>query len=247
MTSTTIKVYHPTDPRLKRHVEHDDRSRNFAFAAAPKVVDKTIFWENDAPILDQLKLGGCVGFTGADVMNTAMFTPIRRNRNGNQFFNNNDGKFFYQQATMNDSIKGQYPPDDTGSSGLGLAKALKKLGYIDGYTHVLSWNAYLTAIQKQPLALGTLWTNNMFQPNADGVVSVGELTDANIAGGHEYSVRGRNADTHLNLCRNHWNKSWSPHTIKQKLPGEFWITDNDLKLLLKNQGDITVLHGVGLP
>lgn len=247
MTSTNIRIYHSTDSRLGRFVEHDDRSRNFAAQVDAKLVDRTIFWEDVSPILDQGRLGACVGFTGADILNTAMFLPLRKSKNGGMYYNNNDGKFFYQKSTMADSISGTYPPTDTGSSGLGLAKALRKLGYIDKYTHAFSWSAYLTAIQKQPVAFGTLWTNDMFNPDHNGLITVGALVDSNIAGGHEIMIRGRNADTHLNLARNHWNKSWSPSVNGPKLPGEFWITDDDMKLLLKNQGDITVLHGIGLP
>jgi hypothetical protein len=240
-----VVIHEVKDPRLKRFVEHDDRSRAFAFEETTE--DRTIFWDDAAPILDQKQVGGCVGFTGADLFNTAMFAPLRKAKNGGQFFNNKDGMFFYSQATKNDNVKGVYPPDDTGSSGLGLAKALKKLGDCDGYKHCFSWNSYLNAIQTQPVAVGTLWTNSMFNPDHNGVLHVGALTDSNIAGGHEYMIRGRNADTHLNLMRNHWNASWSPSKNGPKVPGEAWITDDDLKLLLKNQGDVTVIHGSGLP
>lgn len=245
LSVTTVK-YVPTDPRLGRHVEHDSRSRNFPFKAAAKPPDKTIFWADSAPILDQKDLGGCVGWTGADILNTVQFSPVRSTKNKGQFYGDKEGLAFYKAATVADSIKGTYPPEDTGSSGLGLAKALKKLGLIDSYTHAFSWSAYLTAIAKGPVAVGTLWTNQMFDPDNSGVVTVGAITDDTVAGGHEYSLRGRDSDLKLNLCRNHWSKTWNPKSVRQKLPGEFWLTDADLKLLLSNQGDITVLHGVGM-
>jgi hypothetical protein len=243
----TIVKYDRADPRLGRHVEHDEASRAFAFAAAAKPPTDTIIWEDDAPVLNQGDIGGCVGWTGADILNTAMYKPVRDRVKGGQFFDDTDGKNFYHLSTVADNIAGTYPPDDTGSSGLGLAKALKKLGYIDRYTHVFSWNSYLTAIAKQPVAVGTLWTNDMFKPDKNGVVRVGTLTDANIAGGHEYSIRGRDNTRGLNLCRNHWTATWDTKKDGPKVPGEFWLPDQDLQLLLKNQGDITVLHGVGMP
>jgi hypothetical protein len=235
------------DPRLGRIQEHDSRSWAFAFAAAAKPPDATIIWEDLAPVLDQGDLGGCVGWTGADILNTEIFKPVRTRLNKGKFFQNADGKNFYHFSTIADSIPGAFPPDDTGSSGLGLAKALLKLGLITRYTHAFSWNAYLTAIATQPLAAGTLWTKQMSNPDNNGVVRVGELTDANIDGGHEFMIRGRIATTKLNLCRNHWTPTWDKSTNGPKKPGEFWIPDQDLQVLLKNQGDITVLHGDGNP
>jgi len=246
-TTLTIVKFEPTDRRLGRHVEHDSRSRDFAVREAKKPPTATIFWEDDAPILDQGNLGGCVGWTGADILNMAMYKPVRDKVNGSKFFDNTDGKNFYHLATVADNISGTYPPDDTGSSGLGLAKALMRLGYIDRYTHAFTWNAYLTAIAAGPVAAGTLWTNKMFNPDKNGVVHVGSLSQSNIAGGHEFSIRGRNDTTKLNLCRNHWTNTWDTEADGPKVPGEFWLTDADLQLLLKNQGDITVLHGVGMP
>lgn len=235
------------DPRLGRIQEHDSRSREFAVKSVTKPPNASIFWSDEAPVLDQGQLGGCVGWTGADILNTDVYKPVRDRVNGGAFFQNQDGRNFYHLATVSDSIPGAFPPNDTGSSGLGLAKALKKLGYLSGYSHVFSWNSYLTAISKGPVAAGTLWTNDMYKPDSKGVVRVGSLDDANIAGGHEYMIRGRDAKNGLNLARNHWTPGWNQKHVGQKLPGEFWILDFDLMLLLKNQGDITVLHGVGMP
>jgi hypothetical protein len=233
-------------PALGRLVEHDERSRNFAFTAATPKLEADTFWPDSAPVLNQGNIGGCVGWTGADILNTAPFTPVRTAKNSGQFYADADGLKFYEAATRADNISGSYPGQDTGSSGLGLAKALKKLGLIDRYTHAFSWSAFVQAILTQPVALGTLWTNKMFTPDKSGVVHVGPVAQANIAGGHEYMARGISFTHSLVLCRNHWEPSWDPKTNAQKLPGEFWLTFADLKTLLANQGDVTVLHGVGM-
>jgi hypothetical protein len=234
---------------LGRLVEHDERSRNYAFqvVTTPKPEVDT-FWLDNAPVLNQGDIGGCVGWTGADLLNTEPFAPVRNGKNAGRFFTNADGLKFYEAASKADSIPGYYKPGDpksvdSGSSGLGLGKALKKLGLITSYSHAFSWHAFVQAILTQPVALGTLWTNTMFTPDANGVVHVGPLTNANIAGGHEYGARGISFSRGLVLCRNHWDKSWNPRTNGQKLPGEFWITIPDLQTLLANQGDVTVLHG----
>lgn len=228
---------------LGRHVQHDTRSRDFAFTVAEAKQEVDTFWTDEAPVLNQGDIGGCVGWTGADILNTDPFAKVRAAKNGGKFYTDADGLKFYEAATRADSIAGQYKPDDTGSSGLGLAKALKNLGLIDRYTHAFSWDAFVQAILTQPVALGTLWTKKMFTPTKDGVAHVGTLTDANIAGGHEYMARGISFSRSLVLCRNHWEPTWDGHQQAEKEPGEFWLTFADLKTLLANQGDVTVLHG----
>jgi hypothetical protein len=240
-----IEYIDQKDPRLGRHVEHDSRSLQYAVAEPRKLTQKDVFHEDAGPILDQGQLGACVGFTGADILNTTYFANIRATHNSNNYFNDDDGMRFYHDATVSDNISGTYPPDDTGSSGLGLAKALKTAGLISSYKHVFSWAQFQAAIAKQPVALGTLWTNSMFKPDKNGVVKVGSLSNSNIAGGHEYMARGISYTRGLVLCRNHWNTNWdTSEKVKDggKVPGEFWVTFADLQKLLANQGDCTVLN-----
>lgn len=247
----TVKInkFVPKHPGLGRHVEHDSRSRNFAFTAPPPTKQIDVFWSDPAPVLDQGELGGCVGWTGADILNTDLFTPIRKAKNGGKYFKDPDALKFYELATRKDDISGHYPPDDTGSSGLGLAKALRVAGLIDRYTHCFTWSQFLAAIQTQPVALGTIWTNTMSLPDKHGVVRIGSLNEDNIIGGHEYMCRGISFTKSMVLCRNHWSNTWSTGRYGGKLPGEFWLPFSDLQELLssKNQGDVTVLHGTGLP
>lgn len=233
--------HNPDNPRpLGRHVEHDERSRQYPFAVAHPVADRTVLWSTTPTILNQKDLGGCVGFTGADILNTDMFAPVRKKFHGGKLYANADGIRFYHLATVDDGLPGTYPPTDSGSSGLGLAKAFKALGLIDRYTHAFSWAAFRAAIATQPVAVGTLWTNDMFNPDRDGLIHVGSLADDNVAGGHEYMVRGINYETKRVRMRNHWAKSWA-------VGGEAEIGFSDFEKLLANQGDVTVLHGAGLP
>lgn len=241
-----------TDRRLDRHVEHDSRSRQFPVSAPQPDTLKTIYWDDAGPVLDQGNLGGCVGFTGADILNTVGFQPVRAKFNGGQFYQNRDGISFYSAATHADSIAGAYPPHDTGSSGLGLAKALKKLGLVDRYEHAFTWQQFEAAITSGPVAVGTLWTNQMFNPGIDGVVGVGEINQSTIAGGHEWMIRGVNVERNLILGRNHWAADWNPVIGNPaidgpRLPGEFWVPIPDFQSLLASQGDVILLHGVGLP
>lgn len=243
----TVHIFDRADPRLGRHVEHDSRSRNFPVTTPPPKKLQTVYWGDSAPVLDQGNLGGCVGWTGADILNTELYGSVRQAKNNGQSYTDKDGLTFYEAATHADNIPGAYPPVDSGSTGLGLAKALKKLGLIDRYTHAFTWAQFLASMAVGPVALGTLWTNRMFNPDRNGVVHVGALSNSTIAGGHEYMCRGINVEKSLALCRNHWRPSWNPKALGPKLPGEFWLPVPDLKTLLANQGDVTVLHGVGMP
>jgi hypothetical protein len=236
-----------TDRRLDRHVEHDSRSRQYPVSAPTPADLKPIFWADQAPILDQQQLGGCVGFTGADILNTAGFTPVRAKFNGGQFYGDRDGINFYSLATHADNIAGAYPPDDTGSSGLGLAKALMQLGLIERYEHAFTWEHVEAAIMVGPLAMGTPWTNSMFNPGADGVIEVGEINQSTLAGGHEWSLRGLDPVRNLGLGRNHWSPEWNPLADGPKVPGEFWIPIPDIQKLLASSGDAVLLYGAGIP
>jgi len=245
--TTVEKLPMPAGPYpLGRHVEHDPRSRAYAFTAPPPRRATTVIWPDAAPILNQGNLGGCVGWTGADVLNTGPFMQLRKAKHGGGFYDDASGRWFYGLATQKDEFDGTYPPDDTGSSGLGLAKALKSIGLISRYDHCFTWDQYLAAIATQPVCLGTLWTNSMFTPDDNGILRVGPLNDSTIAGGHEYMCRGRDAVHRMNLCRNHWGNSWNPRTIGVKQPGEFWLLDADLRTLLANQGDVTVLRAAAV-
>lgn len=230
--------------RLGRHVEHDERSRMFAFSrpVPPPLLDHTVIWESSAPILEQGNLGSCTGNAAAQLINTDLFLPVRRAKHRPAWLNEHDAVHLYSKATVLDNISGHYRPDDTGSSGIGVAKSLKFYNYIDHYEHCFTWEQFLAGIVTQPVLFGTLWTDQMFVPDAKGVVSVGTISDATVAGGHEYLCRGINFEKSVCLFRNSWGDTWNP-----VMKGEFCMSFSDVKKLLANQGDVTVPHGVGLP
>jgi hypothetical protein len=250
--TVTVKHYpkKKTPYSLGRHFEHDERSHAFTIAGPP-VPPTSVFWSDAAPILNQGNIGGCVGWTGADILNTDMFKPVRDKFNGGQYFTDADGLRFYELASRLDSIPGHYLPDDTGSSGLGLSKALQRLGYIDRYENGFDMNHLFAGIMTQPLAMGTTWTNDMFNPDGEGIIHMGPLTEDNIAGGHEWMLRGIDLNRELGLGRNHWATNWDQVSIQGdqfiKQNGEFWIPLSDLETLVEQNGSITLLHGVGMP
>lgn len=232
---------HPDNPYpLGRHEHHDPRSKDHPFTLTPEVwrqvQNTTVLWPDQGPILNQGNIGGCVGWTGADVLNTVGFNAVRTKLNGGQFYADPEGLALYEASTKDDGMGPPYPPDDRGSSGLGLAKAMQALGLIGSYTHAFGFSHFQQAIALTPVAVGTLWTQDMFQPDAGtGLVHVGQLSDDNIAGGHEYMVRGINYEAGTVRARNHWTPQWGDD-------GEFEIGFDDFEALLASSGDVTVLH-----
>src|SRR3954452_8283424 len=65
---------------------------------------------------------------------------------------------------------GEFPPDDVGSSRLGVAKAAKALGYISAYHHAFGLEHALAALTLGPVVVGFDWLERCDEPDKDGFV-----------------------------------------------------------------------------
>lgn len=232
-----------------RLLHHDPASRGYA---APPVPFPTKGWRHTmGPVLDQGRIGGCVGWSVADWLNSSKALKNRRlynraasttvslgKRRSTQYLDNRDGLFLYEQATVNDTIGGTYPPDDTGSTGLGAAKALQKLGVISQYLWAFDFATALGWASRQPIMVGSLWTDAMMDPDAQGVLHTGGTAAIkkaeNDGAGHEYDWFGYDPATGLCDIRNHWTDQWG-------LKGNAKISAGDLEtLIITYQGDVCV-------
>jgi hypothetical protein len=238
----TVHRFEPADPRLKRNVLHDSRSERYMFLprdAKPKKLNTT--WDSGTGPLNQGEVGSCTGNATAQWLNTNYANPFReRDYKKGPYLGQPDALEIYGLATRLDRVKGVYPPNDTGSSGLCVAKAGIKLGYLGAYKHTMSFSSAQAAIEKTPAIQGTVWTNSMFKPR-NGLVKVGKLVDSNIAGGHEYLFCGIDWDEEVHIYRNSWGDvdEWPGC----KPGGYFAIGFKDVQALLAMQGDVTVLIG----
>ena len=205
--------------------------RNHVYSE-PLTAMRSVLHTDHAPIANQGDTGACTGFTGLDLINTARFSAVRRRVNGDLgYLHNEIGFSFYHQNTVADEWPETWPPTDTGSSVLAMAKVLKKLGYLSQYAWADSFDSMLQALSKGPVMLGTLWTTGMSDPDSSGLIR----PTGDLAGGHAYIARGKDYLHRRIRCRNHWTKNWG-------VRGEFYVGFDDIKWLLapEQQGECVV-------
>jgi hypothetical protein len=217
--------------RLGRHIGHDPASLRFLVEeAAPAVTS----WERITPILNQGDLGSCTGNAAVGVLgSTVCFEALdqaQRTALGEDL-----AVRVYTLATTLDGFPGQMPQQDTGSDGNSAAKATRNLGYSSGWKHATSLGGMHRLIQAGPFMVGTNWLSDMDQPNAEGVVRATGV----VRGGHEYEVLNYTS-AGLWECVNSWSDSWGKG-------GHFFLPDEDMAVLLADQGDATALVPLSAP
>lgn len=217
---------------LGRIVQHDPRSRAFAYSARGATY-KSIVHSSHIDILDQGELGSCTG--NATIANLGC-DPFYKTLSANVKLDENAAVEVYSLATSLDEFEGSYPPEDTGSSGLGAAKAAQKLGYISGYQHAFSLDAALAALMNTPVITGVNWYNSFYYPDSKGLVKI----SGSVVGGHEFAADGFDADKGLVWFRNSWGPSWG-------VQGRFCMTIATWTELLNEQGDVTIFTPLTAP
>jgi uncharacterized protein len=214
--------------RLGRNVVHDPRSRHYAYRARSGTL-RTVTHTRFIPIMDQGSAGSCTGHAAVAAVGTS---PLHE-ASGAAVLNHATAVAVYSEATRLDEFSGTYPPDDTGSSGLAVAKALAARGWISGYSHAFSMTDALGAVVEGPVITGVEWQDTMDTPDADGFIRV--TASSEPRGGHEVCVAGVDTDRKAVLVVNSWGEGWG-------LKGCAWLTWDDWETLLAKDGDVTVLR-----
>lgn len=209
---TLLHRYQPTDVRLGRHHRLDARSLAYLHDHDGSQLGP-VRHEIPIPILDQedldvqgidtsalvpgaqrvTALGSCTANAGT----AALAFLLGAGRLAEVGLSATDAKAceeyairLYHEETVRDGLTGTWPPDDTGSSGLGVARALKRRGLIGGYVHATTANALASLLQSGPVLIGTPWFQTWFRPDRDGFIDSGDWAHSPVAGGHEILAIG---------------------------------------------------------
>jgi hypothetical protein len=218
---------------LGRHVNHDPRSRRFAFRAPRRVDIRSVRHERHVPVFDQGDTGSCTGNAAVGALATGQYrrTVTDADASWLQPLDQSAARECYSRATRIDPFRGEWPPEDTGSDGLSVAKVLHEAGAISGYRHAFAFDDALAALMDGPVITGTNWYPSMFDPAPDGLVTIrpGDRPD----GGHEYIVDEYDADKGWLGFTNSWGSGWG-------VGGRFFMTRATFQRLLMERGDVTV-------
>jgi hypothetical protein len=211
--------FEPQDPRLGRHVHLDARSLAYTVErdlGAMCTPIKARHWPRVIPIQDQGQTGSCTGHAGTSALGTAPLWDLTGHTLLSARDNGEDEVYaldLYEEATRNDPFPGSYPPTDTGSDGLTVAKVLRTRGTIGSYSHATSAQGLLVALQHGPVMLGLPWYNAFFTPDRDHFIDMKGWGRSGVAGGHEVLICGldpnhRDAAGSVLTVANSWSTSW---------------------------------------
>lgn len=213
---------------LGRHVHHDIRSLGFLFHDTWKVIEDKV-WPRHIPILDQGSLGSCTGNAMVGDLGTSPdFEGLPSNHPA---LDENEAVHLYSEATKLDPYQGTYPPDDTGSDGLSVAKAAKNDGLISGYQHCTTLDSTLQALMNGPVIIGINWYSSFDNPDPDGTIRI--TSNAYVRGGHEVVLRSVDTVNSKFGGDNSWGPDWGNN-------GSFKMSYTTFTRLMSEDGDCTV-------
>lgn len=110
------------------------------------------------------------------------------------------------------------------------AKVLQQMGYIGEYRWAWRVEDIVKALKQWgPVVFGSEWTQDMFEPGEDEILSV----DGRIVGGHAYLLNGVNTSTGLVRIKNSWGRNWGRR-------GHAYIRLEDLDRLLSHGGEACI-------
>jgi hypothetical protein len=217
--------------KFGRFVRHDKQSRQYAYRPTKDAKARygnnvgNVLYEYAGPELNQGDIGACTGFA----LGIALASQGRGNRRS---VSNDFCRQRYARATQVDSFRGTWPPDDTGSSGLAVAKAAKRDGILTAYEWCFTTTSLVQALfYHGPVMLGIPWFEGMNEPMDNGEI----VPSGSIVGGHEITAIGY-VDGRLRL-HNSWGRKWGDS-------GQCWLHLDHWMRLRSLNADVVVPHVV---
>lgn len=179
----------------------------------PTPTPALVVWrDDDDPVLDQGQTPRCVGFTGADWEN---LLPI------DDHVDNSAGDTIYDECKAIDG------DNQDGSTIRSLAQALQNRGQLKTYAFASSIDEVIAFVTAHgPICWGMGWTDSMFTPDANGLVT----PEGDDVGGHAVTEFAYDPVTDLHALLNHWGDTWG-------VRGVFYMTSPALAARLADQGE----------
>lgn len=228
MTDFRYLTEHRSNPyRLGRHQvpQAFDPARNARGIVNYFVPIKDIEHEEFLPVFDQGNLGSCTANAALGCLVTAPY-----GRQGVALSEADAVALYELETRMDDSqIPGEYPPDDTGSTGAWSMQALMKQGKITNYVHTTSTHMALRMLNDGPISIGVPWYKSMFTLSDDDMIDVNPKTS--LAGGHQVCIIANDTAEQKVRVRNSWGPDWGDE-------GHAWLTWEHLDYLLDHGGDV---------
>ncbi|MCA1799724.1 MAG: hypothetical protein LC650_00240 [Actinobacteria bacterium] len=226
---------------LGRIYSYDDRDDKFSMGSVlPRSTGRTFrYWNSNRWWGDQGGTSQCVAYSWAHLIERPDndTTPWRSKgghvlQNGSWVYSGQVPQFdldlAYAWAQQNDEWPGT---DYNGTSVRAGAKYLQKHGHIDSYYWGRDVNTIAQAIlDTGPVAVGTMWTMDMFITNRGGFITpTGE-----DAGGHAYLLDGVNTRHKFFRIKNSWGRNWG-------YKGFAKISFADFDKLLQHYGEACIV------
>ncbi|GGZ82194.1 hypothetical protein [Streptomyces rubiginosohelvolus] len=245
MPDIYVREYSPAG-HLGRHQVLDPRSLAYRRPYDGGQPLRATAWEPRLPVLDQRNLlaqgihtadayglesdtdalASCTG-NAATALLSILLTPEQAHAAA---LNLNDPAMaehfaigLYADATACDQWSElAWPDQDVGSSGLGVAKALRNRGLIDQYGHATTAAELCALLQTGPVLLGMPWHAAFSDPDPDGFIDADPAwADSPLEGGHEVCVTALEAvafddgtlmpEHSILRFRQSWGSGWGDH------------------------------------
>jgi hypothetical protein len=206
--------------RLGRQVEHDDRSWQYPAPMAAALC--SVEHKRHYKPFNQGDIGMCTGVSAVEMLMTAPFWKRGR------ALDLDNARSIYAAASKVDGIRGVFPPDDVGSSGLAVMKVCKKRRYIKEYRHAFGFDQTLRALMLAPVIAGINWYEGFDKPSRSGECKLA----GSMRGGHEIVLDAVDVERKRVWGSQSWGPDWGEG-------GRFFFSFATLEQLLHEDGDIT--------